>query len=77
MWQKRYDSAQQTIKEQAEIIDSLTNLVNVLKAEKVQWEAERSKQLQIITQQLSGSDDIVRKLQDEIRELRLKYNIKD
>ena len=75
--QQRIDSYGDAVVQLEAKIKLLTELNQTLEAEKRQWTEEKIKQQMIIQQQLGNSDDVVSQLQDEIRRIKKKYNIKD
>ncbi len=77
MWEKKYKAAQQGMEELANKLNETVSLNETLVAEKKQWEQEKVVQQQIIAQQLGNNDSVVQQLQNEIREIKRKYNIKD
>lgn len=77
--QKDFDSLKRvhdSVNEKVLILQSenenLVRINKVLQAEKVQWDGQKALQEQIIAHQLGSGDDTVRKLQDEIIELKGK-----
>ena len=67
---KRYEAAQESLKELANKLDVAMSMIANLEAEKRQWVQEKIKQQEIIKQQLGNSDDVVIQLQDEIRNIK-------
>lgn len=73
-WKKRYDSLLLTqVADQEKLRQALT-AIQILEAEKKQWEQSKVLQGQIIHQQLGSSDGTVKKLEEEI--ITLKAEIK-
>ncbi len=77
MWEKKYKAAQQGMEELANKLNEVISLNETLVAEKRQWVQEKIVQQQIIAQQIGNNDGVVQQLQNEIREIKRKYNIKD
>ena len=50
----------------------LKNINNVLTAEKVQWEGQKTMQEQIVAQHLCNNDNVIQSLQNEIISLKEK-----
>ena len=68
--QKRIDSLNEGIKAMEAKISNDEQIINILNAEKVQWNQSKMVQEQIITQQLGNSDNVVNQLQEEIIKLK-------
>jgi len=74
---KRLEIANGEIRRLEKEKDDLIRMNNILAAEKKQWMKQKQVQDMVIKMQLENSDNVVRKLQDEIRDIKKKYNIKD
>jgi CRISPR/Cas system-associated protein endoribonuclease Cas2 len=74
---KRYNSCQKGLETLSEKIRNLETINAILTAEKNQWNEQKILQDQVIQHQLGNSDEVVKQLQDEIRKIKKKYNIRD
>ena len=73
----RYMATQQTLANLEKLLEEANKKVEILQAEKRQWDEQKVLQNQIIHQQLQNNDLIIRKLQDELIALKQRFNIKD
>jgi len=69
-WKKRYDSLLLTQAADQEKLRQANVTIQLLEAEKKQWEQSKVLQNQIIHQQLGNSDGTLKKLEEEIIELK-------
>lgn len=76
-WEELYNSLKETVKILESKLDAAMRVNMGLEAEKRQWIQEQQNQQAIIAGQLTNSDSVVQQLQDEIRAIKKKYNIKD
>jgi len=74
-WKKRYDSAQESMRELAAKLAVAEAIINNFEPEKKQWVQRLAMQDTIVQHQLGNSDNVVSKLQDEI--IKLKALLKE
>lgn len=75
-YKKLYESASDALAKKDADLEHAKQLNNVLNAEKKQWEQQKVMQDMIIKQQLEAADNTARGLQEELRILKQKHNIK-
>lgn len=76
-YEKRFASYQESLNQLDVKYSAAIQTISILEKEKRQWMQEKELQQNIIAHQLGNSDSVVQQLQDEIRNLKKKHNIRD
>jgi len=72
---RKYESAQAGLEEMDQKLQQVQQMNNMLNAGGKQWEQQKIMQEQIIQHQIGNSDGAVKKLEDEIIELRAELKL--